>query len=151
MGIWRRIGRQVLGFPRRIRKSGASPVPEVPMLTTRAVGQRLLPILIVGGVLALSILARPLAFNATAVSCSYGYLGAPTVTGVAPSSGTTSGGDAVTISGCGFTGATTVKFGNAVAPINSNTDSTITTTSPPHAAGTVDVTVTTPSGTSATS
>jgi hypothetical protein len=46
-------------------------------------------------------------------------------------------------------GATAVKFGGNAASITSNTDTQITATSPP-GTGTVDVTVTTPSGTSAT-
>ncbi|MDD5024671.1 MAG: PKD domain-containing protein, partial [Methanoregula sp.] len=76
----------------------------------------------------------------------------PTVTGISPVSGTTAGGTSVTITGTGFTGATSVKFGSTAASswtINSATS--ITATSPAHAAETVDVTVTTPVGTSATS
>src|SRR4029077_6618111 len=86
----------------------------------------------------------------TTVGCTYGYLGAPTVTGVAPSSGSSLGGDAVVITRCGFTGATGVHFGTTagtgVVVVN---DSTVHATSPAHAAGAVDVTVTTAAGTSA--
>lgn len=57
----------------------------------------------------------------------------------------------MTITGCGFTGATAVNFGaTAATAFTVNTDASISATSPAHAAGTVDVTVTTPSGTSAT-
>jgi hypothetical protein len=77
---------------------------------------------------------------------------APTVTNVSPSSGTTAGGTSVTITGTGFTGATAVSFGGTAATsyaVNSSTS--ITASSPAESAGTVDITVTTPNGTSATS
>jgi hypothetical protein len=59
----------------------------------------------------------------------------------------------VTITGTGFTGATAVYFGGTVAAITGTTsDTSITATSPATTtAGVVDVTVTTPRGTSATS
>ena len=76
--------------------------------------------------------------------------GAPVVTGVAPASGSAIG-DQVTITGEAFTGATGVWFGAARAPaMTVDSDSQITAGSPP-GAGIVDVTVTTPGGTSATS
>jgi hypothetical protein len=76
---------------------------------------------------------------------------APTVTGVSPNSGTTAGGTPVTITGTNFSGASAVSFGGSPATsftVNSATQ--ITATSPAHALGTVDVTVTTPGGTSPT-
>ncbi len=77
---------------------------------------------------------------------------APTVSSVSPTSGTTAGGDAVTITGTGFTGATAVNFGANTGVITATTsDTSITATSPAGAVGAVDVTVTTPGGTSATS
>ena len=75
----------------------------------------------------------------------------PDVTGVSPSAGPSAGGTSVTISGSGFTGATAVKFGTAAASFTFNSDTQITATAPAEAAGTVDVTVTTPNGTSETS
>lgn len=122
------------------------------MITMRAVRQGLLPGLIVAGVLAASLLVRPFGLNPflTVVACSYGYLGAPTVTGIAPTSGSTLGGTSVVITGCGFTGATSVHFGGTAATgVVVTTDSSVTATSPAHAAGVVDVDVTTPAGTSA--
>jgi hypothetical protein len=75
----------------------------------------------------------------------------PVVTGVLPLSGLAAGGTAITITGMGFTGATSVTVGGAAATavvvVNS---STITATTPAHAVGTVDVAVTTPKGTSPT-
>lgn len=86
-----------------------------------------------------------------AAACSYGYGGAPNVTGVSPNNGPTSGGTTVTITGCGFTGATAVKFGaTSATTFTVVSDTQITATSPAHATGKVDVTVTTPSGSSAT-
>ena len=118
-------------------------------MTVRAVSQRLLPILIVGGILALSLMSRPLG-PIQLTACSYGYLGAPTITGIAPNHGSTLGGDTVVITGCGFTGATAVHFGTtAAAGFTVTNDSTISATSPAHASGAVDVDVTTPAGTSA--
>ena len=78
---------------------------------------------------------------------------APAVTGVSPGSGPVSGGTSVTITGSGFTGATAVNFGGTVASsFTVNGDTSVTATAPAATAvGPVDVTVTTPSGTSATS
>jgi hypothetical protein len=76
---------------------------------------------------------------------------APAVTGISPTSGSEAGGDMVTITGSGFTGATDVGFGATnAANMNVDSDTQITATSPA-GTGTVDVTVTTPAGTSATS
>jgi hypothetical protein len=75
----------------------------------------------------------------------------PSVTGVSPSSGSTGGTTVVTITGSGFTAATAVSFGTVAANTYTvNSDTTITVLAPPQAAGTIDVTVTTPSGTSST-
>ncbi|HLG91434.1 MAG TPA: IPT/TIG domain-containing protein [Acidimicrobiales bacterium] len=77
---------------------------------------------------------------------------APTVSSISPTSGPTSGGTTVTITGTNLSGASAVSFGSTAATsftVNSSTQ--ITATSPPEPAGTVDVTVTTPGGTSATS
>lgn len=74
----------------------------------------------------------------------------PIVSNVSPGTGLAAGGTAVTITGAGFTGATGVTVGGtaatAVVVVNTNT---ITCTTPAHAAGTVDVRVTTPKGSSA--
>jgi large repetitive protein len=75
---------------------------------------------------------------------------APTVTAIAPTSGTASGGTSVAITGTNFTGATAVKFGGANALFTVNSATSITATSPAGTPGVVDVTVTTTAGTSAT-
>lgn len=89
--------------------------------------------------------------SATSAADEFGYV--PVVTAISPASGPITGGTVVTISGAGFTGATSVQFGPAGAAMTVNSDSQITATSPPAAAGTVraDITVTTPTGTSAVS
>ena len=72
------------------------------------------------------------------------------VTGLSPASGPPGGGTAVTITGTGFAGTTAVKFGTTSATsftVDSATQ--ITATNPP-GTGTVNVTVTTLAGTSAT-
>jgi hypothetical protein len=81
-----------------------------------------------------------------------GVAAAPTVLSITPHSGPTTGGTTVTITGTSFTGTTSVRFGAVAATsftVNSATQ--ITAVSPAEPATTVDVTVTTPSGTTATS
>ena len=82
------------------------------------------------------------------------YVGAaqPVVTAVNPSGGSESGGDAVTITGSGFTGATAVSFGQANAPgLTVLSDTLITCVSPAAGGvGTVDVVVVTSQGASPT-
>jgi hypothetical protein len=71
----------------------------------------------------------------------------PAVTIISPGSGTAAGGTTVTITGTGFTGATAVNFGASPATFTVNSNTSITATSP-NGTGVVDVTVTTPGGTS---
>jgi hypothetical protein len=73
---------------------------------------------------------------------------APVIDDVSPSTGPANGGTEVTISGSGLAGATGVSFGGAAAKIVSDTGTAITVDSPP-GSGTVNITVTTPGGTSA--
>jgi hypothetical protein len=88
--------------------------------------------------------------SATSAADQFSYGAAPTVTAVAPNSGSFAGGTGVTITGTNFTGATAVSFGgNAAISFNVVSATSITATSPA-GSGTVDVTVATPGGTSAT-
>jgi hypothetical protein len=73
------------------------------------------------------------------------YIPAPTIGGIAPNSGPTAGGTSVVISGTNLTGGT-VTFGGLPATCTVNSPTQITCTSPAHAAGPVDVVVTTPGG-----
>jgi len=82
----------------------------------------------------------------------------PVVSKISPKSKVVKGGDTVTITGTGFKGATTVAFGKATVSCNADpdsncivTDDTQITVIIPVGSGTVDVTVTTPAGTSKTS
>ena len=79
------------------------------------------------------------------LSNGFTYVGAPTVTGVNPNSGTTAGGTSVTISGTNFAAGATVAFGSAAAINVTVVNSTsITATTPSETAGAVTVTVTNP-------
>src|SRR5438094_7024945 len=117
-----------------------------------AIAVKVLPAVMVAAVLAASLVLRPVSLNAVNTAlCGYGYgYGTqPAVDSVNPAVGPTTGGTSVTLTGCGFTGATSVHFGATAAPtFTVNSDTKITATSPAHAAGPVDVTVTTPQGTS---
>jgi len=78
--------------------------------------------------------------------------GVPTVTGVSPNTGPTAGGTTVTITGTNFVGLDPtgdVTFGGTAAAYIVQNSTTIIATAPPHAAGTVQVQVTNPSGSSA--
>jgi hypothetical protein len=89
--------------------------------------------------------------SATSANDKYNY--GPVITSSSPSSGTKNGGNTVTITGAGFTGATAVSFGGTpAASFTVNSDSQIKAISPAHApGGPVDITITTPYGTSPTS
>ena len=72
----------------------------------------------------------------------------PTVESLSPASGPASGGTTVTIGGTDLGGASAVHFGSAAATIESVAPGEVVVSAPAQAAGTVDVTVTTPAGTS---
>jgi hypothetical protein len=76
-----------------------------------------------------------------------------TVLNVSPNAGPSAGGTTVTITGKGFTnGLSSIKFGaTAAASFSVVNDTTATAVSPAHVVNTVDVTVTTAGGTSASS
>ncbi|MGH8466567.1 MAG: IPT/TIG domain-containing protein, partial [Pseudomonas sp.] len=76
---------------------------------------------------------------------------APNIASLSPGSGGTAGGNTVTITGSGFSGASAVRFGSVnAAAFTIIGDTQITATTPAHAAGGVYVSVTTAGGTSAT-
>jgi hypothetical protein len=76
----------------------------------------------------------------------------PDVTGVSPASGSTAGGQPVTITGSGFsTGATVTLDGQAATSVTVDSGTQITATTPAHAAGAVNVVVTTTGGSSTVS
>lgn len=74
---------------------------------------------------------------------------APTVTAVGPNKGPAAGGTAVTITGTGFTGAGSVRFGTTnAATFTVVNDTTITAVTPARPSGLVNVWVSTQNGTS---
>ncbi|QRO02119.1 IPT/TIG domain-containing protein [Archangium violaceum] len=76
---------------------------------------------------------------------------APTLVGLSPGSGSGNGGTMVTLSGSGFVPGARVTFGGVAAPVvEVASPSSLTATTPAHAAGRVDVTVTNPDGQGAT-
>jgi hypothetical protein len=79
----------------------------------------------------------------------YTYQPAPVVLLVAPPTGPSAGGNTVTITGTGLTGASAVTFnGNPAADINVISDTELTVTVPAGSLGVALVSVTTPGGTS---
>ncbi len=105
----------------------------------------------VGGryVVALTVFSSNGTSIGTARTLKVGKPPAPTVKRVTPKKGPMSGHTLVTISGSSFGEATAVKFGSASAlEYKIDSETTITAVSPPGAKGRVEVTVTTPSGTS---
>ena len=83
-----------------------------------------------------------------------GFVPIPRVTGLSVTAGSTAGGQTETVSGSGFTNATTVDVGSVPVPFTVVNDTTLTLTTPPDAvtsATAVDVTVTSSEGTSTTS
>ncbi|WP_174990110.1 IPT/TIG domain-containing protein [Pandoraea aquatica] len=89
--------------------------------------------------------------SATGAGDQYTYTAVPTVTSISPTSGSSIGGTSVTITGTGFTPSSTVKFGGNNATNVSYNSSTTLTANAPAGTNTVDVTVSTSGGTSATS
>ncbi|MFE9324952.1 IPT/TIG domain-containing protein [Nocardia sp. NPDC052278] len=79
---------------------------------------------------------------------TYIYVVVPTITSISPTAGPTAGGNNVTITGTGFTGPLTVRFGTTATTFTVNSATQITAIAPAHAAGTVQVTVTGSGGTS---
>jgi hypothetical protein len=70
----------------------------------------------------------------------------PTITSISPTSGAIAGGTNVIISGTGFAVGATVTFGGQPATPVFLSPTSISTTAPAHAAGSVDVVVTNPDG-----
>ncbi|WP_330473090.1 IPT/TIG domain-containing protein [Terrabacter sp. C0L_2] len=87
----------------------------------------------------------------TSAASAYAYDAVPTLTGLSPTSGPTAGGGTVTLTGTGLTRATSVQFGSTTSTrVVVVSATTLRVTSPARPVGTVDVRVTTPGGSSAT-
>jgi hypothetical protein len=89
--------------------------------------------------------------SATTVSDRFTFVPVPRVAGLSPTQGTADGGTSVTISGVNFTGARTVSFGGVAAAFRVVSATSIVASSPagPDSGVVVDVTVSSPAGTSA--
>lgn len=87
-----------------------------------------------------------------ALANAYTYIAAPTASALSPASGPSAGGTAVTLTGAGFVaGDTTVTIGGTAIPAASvtvNSATSLSFTTPAHAAGNVAVTVSTSGGAS---
>jgi len=90
----------------------------------------------------------PTGTSATSAADHFSYVAAPAVSGVNPTTGPTSGGTTVTITGTNLSTATMVDFGTTVATSFTVNSATQITATSPAGTGTVDVTVVTPGGTS---
>ncbi len=95
-----------------------------------------------------STTSRPTAPSATAGASGGGGTSPVSVRALIPSSGTVGGGATVEISGSDFAGATAVDFGSNASSDFTVTSTTTITAVAPVGAGTVDVSVVTPAGTS---
>ncbi len=95
------------------------------------------------------IVTTALGTSPPTVSDLFTYVGSggPVVNGISPTSG--GPGTSVTITGFGFTGATSVTFGGLTAFATVISDTQIIASAPSNSPGTVHVVVTTPLGTSA--
>src|ERR1039458_10202848 len=82
-----------------------------------------------------------------ALAGAFTYIAPPTVTSVSPNTGPVAGGTAVTLTGTNFAAGATVTFGGTAATnVVVVNGTTITATTPAHAAGSVAVTVTNSNG-----
>ena len=97
-----------------------------------------------------AIISYPADIDPSADSFSLFYGSpSPQVTSVTPNQGSTSGGTTVVVEGNFITGVTSVDFGGVSVPFTADIDEgTVSASSPPSSAGTVDIRVTTPGGTS---
>ena len=84
----------------------------------------------------------------TSSGVTYAYVAAPVVSTLSPAQGPSTGGNTVTITGTGFTGATGVFFGTASAAYTVVSSTQITATAPAAPVAPVEVAVVTPGGTS---
>ncbi|MFF2405516.1 IPT/TIG domain-containing protein [Streptomyces sp. NPDC058092] len=87
-------------------------------------------------------------FSGAAAGFTY-TIATPTISSLAPNQGSAEGGNTITLTGTGFTGATSVRFGTVAAAFIAVSDTQATAIAPAAPVGTVNVTITTPGGTSA--
>lgn len=93
------------------------------------------------------LVTAPGGVSVAAAGSKFTYGTLPVITSISPATG--GSGTVVTITGTGFTGATSVMFGTVSATPTSVSDTTVVVTAPTGVTGAVDIQVVTPSGTSA--
>jgi hypothetical protein len=122
-------------------------------LSVNAAGTQLSAVSPAGsGVVAVTVVT-PGGRSAKVAADRYTYIAATPsiVSGIAPASGPTTGGNGIVVMGRDFSGATRIMFGQTAGTVvNVNDAGTQLTALAPPGTGTVDVTVLTPAGTSAT-
>jgi hypothetical protein len=95
------------------------------------------------------VVTTPRGTSPVTSASKFTYTNAPIITGVTPSSGPTTGGTRITITGLQMTTSTKVTFGTVAATSFHVTSATkVTAVDPPQPAGTVNITITSPKGTS---
>lgn len=88
-------------------------------------------------------------YGSDSLVAGYTYFTPPALTSVTSNSGTASGNVGVTLTGTHLTGTSSITFdGVAATSVNVVNATTVTAVTPAHAAGAVDVSITTPTGTS---
>ncbi|MEV6596556.1 IPT/TIG domain-containing protein [Actinoplanes sp. NPDC051346] len=103
---------------------------------------------VAGGVVDVTV-ENPIGTTTATPATTYTYIPPPAVQALSTSTASVVNGTEVTITGTDLSGATTVTVGKAVVrKVKVLSPTALTFTAPPSAAGTVDVTVTTPYGTS---
>ncbi|MQS15586.1 cell surface protein [Streptomyces kaniharaensis] len=114
--------------------------------TPTVISDSLISVTVPAGTAAGSVAVSLTTAGGVADGLSYTYIDAPTISSVTPSSGPTSGGTSVTITGTGLTTTESVTIGGASAPFAAISSTTLSVTTPPGTAGAADVVVTTDGG-----
>ena len=92
--------------------------------------------------------ATPNGTSGTSTADQFTFVPAPAITSLTPAFGTTAGGTVVTLTGTNLGSATQILFNGVAGTAISSTATSATVTAPAHAAGQVDITLTTVGGTS---
>jgi IPT/TIG domain-containing protein len=100
-----------------------------------------------GGTVDILVSGGPDGPSSPVTADEFTYTGGPTLQSVNPRIGADTGGTKITISGSDFSSPCSVSFGGTTAPCTVDSTQEVSTVSPAESPGKVDVTVTTPDGT----
>jgi hypothetical protein len=114
--------------------------------TPTVISDSLISVTVPAGTAAGSVALSVTTTGGVASGLSYAYVDAPTVTTVSPSSGSTSGGTAVTLTGTDLSTTSSVTIGGTVASFGIISSTEVSVITPPGTAGAADVVVTTTGG-----